>query len=180
VGIEPPNDRILKNVKKKETIEDITRGCKVLAEAGIPVQAQFMIGNPGDTFKTVKESMDFAKRAGFANCAFYLALPYPKTELWDYAQRHGRFLKSDYTRFHHFSGEPVFETPEFSADERTRAYLMGRRLSTRSKLRQELKTKLSRLRRLDFEDIDPKRALKAAVRLNKYCLDFVLRREEKV
>jgi radical SAM superfamily enzyme YgiQ (UPF0313 family) len=180
IGIESANNEILRRIEKKETIEDIEQSCQNLTQAEIPIQAQFMIGNPGDTLETIKESIEFAKRQKFANAAFYLALPYPKTELWNYVKEHGRFLKEDYTQFHHFSNEPVFETPEFSAAERARAYEYGRRLAIRTKLREELRTKLTRIRRLDFEGLNLKRVGKAAVRLTKHFLDLSLRRDEKV
>ncbi len=138
-----------------------------------------MIGNPGDTLETVKQSIEFAKRHRFASAAFYLALPYPKTELWDYAQSHGRFLKGDYTKFHHFSNEPVFETPEFSAAERSKAYQLGRSLAIRTKLKEEMRTKLKRMRRLEWEGMNFKRAGKAAVRMTKHFLDLSFGRNEK-
>jgi anaerobic magnesium-protoporphyrin IX monomethyl ester cyclase len=180
VGIESANNEVLRTIKKKETIEDIEKGCQNLFQAGIPVQAQFMIGNPGDTLETVKESLEFAKKQRFASTAFYLALPYPKTELWDYVKEHGRFLKQDYMQFHHFSDEPVFETPEFSASERTAAYRLGRKLSIKTKLREEARTKLTRIRRLDFQGLSTRRIGKAVVRLAKHFLDLSFRRREEV
>lgn len=180
VGIESANNEILRRIKKKETIEDIEKGCQYLVQAGIPVQAQFMIGNPGDTLETVKESLEFARRQKFASAAFYLALPYPKTELWDYVKEHGRFLREDYMQFHHFSNEPVFDTPEFSASDRSRAYELGRELSIKTRLRDEMRTKLARIRRLDFEGLSTKRVGKAAVRLTKHFLDLSFKRKEKV
>jgi anaerobic magnesium-protoporphyrin IX monomethyl ester cyclase len=139
-----------------------------------------MIGNPGDTLETVKESLEFARSQRFASAAFYLALPYPKTELWDYVKEHGRFLKEDYMQFHHFSEEPVFDTPEFRASDRSKAYELGRELSIKTSLREEMRTKLTRIRRLDFEGLSIKRMGKAAVRLAKHFLDLSFKRREKV
>jgi radical SAM superfamily enzyme YgiQ (UPF0313 family) len=174
------SDEILKKIGKKETLEEITRGCQSLAQAGIPVQAQFMIGNIGDTLESVKKSLDFAKKQRFSNIAFYLALPYPHTGLWDYVQEKGRFLQEDYTQFHHFSNQPVFETPEFPAAERAKAYALGRRLALRAKIREEIRTKVNRIRRWDFEDLNLRRVSKAMGRLTKYFFDLALRREERV
>jgi len=180
VGIESANNEILRSIKKKTTIEEITRGCQNLARVGISVQAQFMIGNPGDTFETVKESIEYARRQNFSSVAFYLALPYPKTELWDYVKERGTFLKEDYTQFHHFSNEPVFETPEFPARQREKAYVLGRKLSLKTQLRQEVKTKLARMRRVDFAEMSLRRVAKAFFRLTKYLLDLSFGRAEKV
>lgn len=180
VGIESANDEVLSRLKKKTTISAITEGCQNLSRAGIPVQAQFMIGNPGDTLEIIEESIQYARDQNFANAAFYLALPYPKTELWNYVKEHGTFLEEDYTRFHHFSDVPVFETPEFSAKERTIAYNLGRRLALTTKLKQELRTKYARIRRLDFQDLSTRRVIKAIGRLSKYSMDLAFRKKEKV
>jgi len=180
VGMESASNDVLKKIKKKTTVEGNIQGCQNLARAGIPVQAQFMIGNPGDTFDTVESSIKFAKKQRFPNCAFYLALPYPKTELWDYVKEKGTFLKEDYTQFHHFSSEPVFETPEFSAKERMKAYELGRKLALQNKIKEEIKTKLARIKHMDFKEMSLKRITKALVRLTKYFLDLSLRRDEKV
>lgn len=180
VGIESANDQILKRIRKRQTLSQCTEGCRNLSRAGIPVHAQFMIGNPGDTFETVKESIEYAKKQRFSNVSFYLALPYPKTELWDYVKENGTFLKEDYTQFHHFSNEPVFETPVFSAEERARAYALGRKLALQTKIRQEIRTKVTRIKRLDFQDLSAKRVIKAVSRLGKYSVDLALQRKEKV
>lgn len=180
IGIESASDKILKNMKKKTEIAKITKGYRNLTSAGIPVQAQFMIGNPGDTLETVMESIEYAKKQGFANAAFYLALPYPKTELWDYVKNNGTFLQKDYTKFHHFSNQPVFETPEFSAKDRIMAYELGRKVALRCKIKQEIKTKLARIKRFDFQDLTAKRITKAIARLCKYFIDLVFNMKEKV
>ena len=180
VGIESANNDVLRSISKKANLAEITEGCRNLAGAGIPVQAQFMIGNPGDTYETVMESIELAKREHIAHVAFYLALPYPKTELWDYVQKHGRFIRDDYTQFHHFSNEPVFDTPEFPASQRSRVYSMGRRLSVRTKLKHEIRTKVQRICRMDFTDLSVKRVSKAVARMGKYLLDIALRRDEAV
>ncbi len=178
VGIESSSNDVLKRIKKKETIEDITRGCRFLVEAGIPVRAQFMIGNPGDTFETVMESIEYAKKQNFSDVNFYLALPYPKTELWEDIRKEGRFLREDYTTFHHYANEPVFETPEFTAEERKKAFALAHKFAVRTKLCEDIKTKLRRIRRLDFADLNAQRVAQASIRMKKYFLDYVFRRDE--
>ena len=180
IGVESANDELLKRMKKRATVAQIREGCENLHKAGINITAQFMIGNPGDTLESVMETIEFAREMKFANVAFYLALPYPKTELWDYAVEHGTFLQRDYTQFHHFEKTPVFYTPEFSADERMACYRVARKLTLQCKLRTEMKTKLARIRRLDFKDMSVKRVYKAVERMGKFFLDLSLTRQEKV
>jgi radical SAM superfamily enzyme YgiQ (UPF0313 family) len=129
VGIESANPEVLKSVKKGETVEDITRGINILNRAGIQVFGNFMIGNPGDTLETIKESIQYAKKMRLDAFRFYLALPYPKTELWNYIQREGRFIYNDYTRFSHLSDSPVFETDAFPIKSRKEAFRLAARAS---------------------------------------------------
>ena len=138
VGIESSVPEVLQQIKKGETIEDITRGIKFLQDAGIIVHGNFMIGNPGDTLETVEASVKYVKKLKLNDFDFYLALPYPGTELWNYAENEGRFFNKDYTKYNHFSDVPVFETDSFSLEERKRAFLITKRAKLLNKIRRKL------------------------------------------
>jgi hypothetical protein len=128
----------------------------------------------------VKESIEYAKKQNFTDVNFYLALPYPKTGLWEYIRTNGRFLRQDYTTFHHYANEPMFETPEFTAKERSEAYALARNFTLKAKLREEIKAKLKRIRRLDFADLNVRRVLKAAVRIKIHFLNYVFRKDANI
>jgi len=138
VGIESVNPEVLKRIKKGETIEDITRGIKFLQNAGIAVHGNFMIGNPGDTLETVRESVEYAKKLKLIDFDFYQALPYPGTELWDYVEEEGEFLNRDYTKYSHFSDVPVFETDSFSLEERKQALVLSERAKRLNRIRRRI------------------------------------------
>lgn len=143
IGIESANPEILKNIKKGETIEDITRGIKYLKTAGIVVHGNFMIGNPGDTLETTKESIRYAKKQRLDAFDFYLALPYPKTELWNYAEKEGRFISKDYTHFNHLADMPVFETDAFPIEDRKKGLRLARKARQINSIYSKLKKKRS-------------------------------------
>jgi radical SAM superfamily enzyme YgiQ (UPF0313 family) len=143
VGVESANPEILKNIKKGETIEDITRGIKYLKAAGIEVHGNFMIGNPGDNLETTKESIRYAKRQGLDAFDFYLALPYPGTELWNYAEKEGRFITKDYTHFDHLADMPVFETDAFPIEDRKEGFRLARKARHVNSIRSKLTKKRS-------------------------------------
>jgi radical SAM superfamily enzyme YgiQ (UPF0313 family) len=131
LGIESAAPEVLEAIGKKETLEEITRAVRLCKEAGILVLGMFMVGNPKDTEATVDASIKFAKEAGIDLPAFYMAIPYPKTRLWEHACAEGRFLNQDYLAFNHMSTEPVFETKTFSAEARRRAYAKTERFCRR-------------------------------------------------
>ncbi len=133
IGVESANPAMLRNINKGESVDDIKKAVTMIKDAGINFHGLFMIGNIGDTFETVKESIDFAVDQGFTTFDFYLALPYPRTQLWDYVEKTGHWIIRDYTKFSHFSNQPVFDTPEFSVDERKKAFQLALRASKEAK-----------------------------------------------
>jgi len=76
----------------------------------------------GDTLETVRESIEFAKEEPIDTVRFYLAIPYPRTRLWQFVEKHGRFINKDYTNFDDYSDVPMFETDGFTYEERIKAY----------------------------------------------------------
>jgi radical SAM superfamily enzyme YgiQ (UPF0313 family) len=127
IGIENTDPNILKTIKKGETIEDIEKGVKIFKKAGINVGGYFIIGLPGDSFQSQKESIKFVKKMRI-NAFFNMLVPYPETELWNWAKTNTRFLKNIENGLH-FTNDltqniSVIETDDFSASERQEAYKM--------------------------------------------------------
>ena len=122
IGIESANNNVLKQINKHNTIEKISKGIDILREAEIDVMGQFMIGNPGDTLETIKESIEFAKNSDLTGVEFYTALPYKDSLLYEFVQNKGKMLtnKECYT-FHTFNPRIVFETEDFSYADRLKA-----------------------------------------------------------
>jgi len=127
VGIESADPRVLASVKKGESIEDIERGIRIFQAAGINVGGYFIIGLPGDSFKSQERSVEFIKRMKIT-AHFNMLVPYPGTKLWEWVQNNAHLLH-DIEGGLHFADtssrvNPVFETDDFSAAERKRAYEM--------------------------------------------------------
>ncbi len=122
IGIESANNEVLKRMNKHTTTEKIYGGIQILRQAGIDVMGQFMIGNPGDTLESVKESIEFAKTSNLTGIEFYTALPYRDSLLWDFVQSHGKLLTDTepYT-YHNISPRIIFETPKFTYEDRLKA-----------------------------------------------------------
>ena len=122
IGIESANNEMLIRMGKKESIETINKAITFIRSAGIDVVGQFMIGNPGETLETVMESMKFIEKSDLNKAIFGSAVPFPNTGLWDYVNEHGRFLvEPDCTKFEALSPRVIFETPEFTKEERLKA-----------------------------------------------------------
>jgi len=121
IGIESANNSILNMMQKKNTIEAVQKGIRIFKEAGIEVLGQFVIGSPGDTLETVKESIDFAKNSDLDFVMFYSILPFKTTAQWDYVLNNGMFYSKKIHNFHTIKPNIVFETPEFPYADRLKA-----------------------------------------------------------
>lgn len=127
IGIESANNDILKAMKKENTIEKVRKGIKIFKAAGIEVLGQFVIGSPGDTIETVKESIDFAKKSELDFVMFYSILPFKSTEQWNYVLNYGRLYNNKIHEFHSAKPRIVFDTPEFPYVDRLKAIALARK-----------------------------------------------------
>lgn len=122
IGIESANNEVLKSMNKNTTKEKIYSGIQFLRKAKIDVMGQFMIGNPGDTLESVEESIEFAKTSNLTGVEFYTALPYRDSLLWEYVAEHGKLLTDvEPHNYHNISPRIIFETPEFTHEDRLKA-----------------------------------------------------------
>ncbi|HLG34510.1 MAG TPA: radical SAM protein, partial [Bacteroidia bacterium] len=118
IGIESANNGILERMEKQITIEEITRGIKVFRDAGIEVLGQFVIGAIGETTQTFRETLNYAVNSELDFALFYSVLPYKGTSQWQYVENHGKFLHHIIHEFHDIKPRVIFETPEFTYEER--------------------------------------------------------------
>ncbi len=89
VGYESGNQEILKNIKKGATLErarQFTRDCHKL---GLVVHGDFILGLPGETRETIRNTINFAKELDVETIQVSVAHAYPGTELFDFAVRNG-------------------------------------------------------------------------------------------
>ena len=89
VGYESGNQQILHNIKKGlriEVAEKFTRDCHTL---GIKIHGTFILGLPGESLETMRETREFAKRINPHTVQISLAAPYPGTFLYNQALQNG-------------------------------------------------------------------------------------------
>ncbi len=82
-GIESANPTILKNIHKLETIETIEKAIKTANKIGLITQGFFIFGLPGESKKTIRQNIDFAKKSRLARAQFIILDVLPGSELWD-------------------------------------------------------------------------------------------------
>lgn len=82
-GVESANAQILKNIKKRASLESIQRAVTLANQEGIITQGFFIFGLPGETTKTIRETIDFAKKSGLKRAQFLILDVLPGSELWE-------------------------------------------------------------------------------------------------
>ena len=80
-GVESGDQKILNEIGKNVTLEQITNAFKLTHEAGISTVGYFMLGAPNETPETIMRTVEFAKRINPDFVQFSIATPYPGTEL---------------------------------------------------------------------------------------------------
>ena len=93
-GLETGSPRILKMIKKQETVEQYRQANKALAKTGIQAIYNFMMGFPTETYDDLMGSVDLSLELLDANpqahvAGFYVYVPYPGAELYQQAMTAG-------------------------------------------------------------------------------------------
>lgn len=122
IGVESGNDRILKILRKGESVEQIEKAIRNTCELGYEVALFFVFGAPGETLQDIEDSIDLALKYPVFKVDFYNLLPFPGTELYDWVNNNNMWLgdpaelldSSDKST--RFGSKLFFETEELSAD----------------------------------------------------------------
>ncbi len=85
VGYESGNQQILHNIKKGLLIETAKKFTKDCHDLGIKIHGTFILGLPGETTETIRETIRYAKEINPHTIQVSLAAPYPGTFLYDQA-----------------------------------------------------------------------------------------------
>lgn len=93
-GFESGSERILNLMCKKSKLEYAFESVKLCKKAGIEVFGAFILGYPGENIESIKKTINFAIRLGCDTVAFFIAIPYPGTNLWYSAVKNG-YLKKE-------------------------------------------------------------------------------------
>ena len=78
-GIESGNEQILKHARKGAYPDKAERALKWAHAAGIKNWGYFIIGLPGETEDTIRQTIEFAKKLPLDIALFHVAAPYPGT-----------------------------------------------------------------------------------------------------
>jgi anaerobic magnesium-protoporphyrin IX monomethyl ester cyclase len=90
-GIESANESILRRAHKGIDIEKVERALRWSKRAGIMNWGYFIIGLPGESEDSIRETIRFAKKLPLDIALFHVAAPYPGTPFFFEVVREGWF-----------------------------------------------------------------------------------------
>lgn len=96
VGFESGSNEILRRIRKGATVEQAERFVQDCRSLGISIHGAFVIGLPGETRETVRQTIEFAKRLDLDSIQASVASPYPGTEFYEEARAGGWLMSGDY------------------------------------------------------------------------------------
>jgi len=88
-GIESGSDTVLDSMKKKITRQIITDAVKIVREAKIGIQGNFLFGDPAETEETIWESLQFQEDNQLYFCDWSAVIPYAGTPIYNNAVKNG-------------------------------------------------------------------------------------------
>ena len=94
-GVESASPTILKSIDKSgQTVEKMEIAIKETQRIMGYADCSFMIGSPGESPATVRETVDFCKKVGLKPEVFFFTTAYPATTFWDLAMKKGLITKA--------------------------------------------------------------------------------------
>lgn len=81
-GIESGNESILRNINKETDLATITRAVHEAKRAGMLTQGFFIFGLPGETERTVENTVNYAKSIPLDKAQFLLLDVLPGSQIW--------------------------------------------------------------------------------------------------
>ena len=91
-GVESGNQEMLDRIKKKSNLEKVREAMRITQEAGIAALASFIIGLPGETEETLRDTAELGKQLHeeFGSLyGFHILSPFPGTELRERPAEYG-------------------------------------------------------------------------------------------
>lgn len=110
-GLESGSDNILKRSRKGIRTSQSEAAVEAAHRLGIITSGHFIYGLPGETEKSMMQTLDFALRLPLDIAQFYAAAPFPGTDLHDEAASEGWITGNDSFSQSH----AVMELPDLSA-----------------------------------------------------------------
>ncbi len=115
LGVESADQQLLNQINKKISINRIKKTFELTKKYGIRTIASVVLGMPGDTKRSIINTIKFVKTLEPSYAVFSLATPYPGTDFYLKTASENLIKINDWSKYTLLS--PVLETVDCSLDE---------------------------------------------------------------
>jgi radical SAM superfamily enzyme YgiQ (UPF0313 family) len=117
-GVETGNPEMLKLIRKGITRDQVRHAVSLCREAGIIAHTSFIVGLPGETAETLRETGEFAASLG-SLYGYHFLVPFPGTTVREEVERYDlEILTDDWTRYD--ANSAIVRTAALSPEEMNR------------------------------------------------------------
>ncbi|MCP4265479.1 MAG: radical SAM protein [Candidatus Brocadiaceae bacterium] len=116
IGMESSDEKIIKNIRKNVTAEEVRTAVNIVKKAGMDALVFAVIGFPGETKDSVFETISFLKSLNTTYITLGIAVPVPGTDFYREMESKGYLLTKDWSLYDPMK-KPVFSYPWLSADD---------------------------------------------------------------
>jgi anaerobic magnesium-protoporphyrin IX monomethyl ester cyclase len=115
LGVESGSEKILGAMNKSIKLDQTRKAFKTANKVGLMTIANTVIGFPGETEQTARETIRFVKELNPDSVGFYVATPYPGTPMYEQVKEKGWLRVTDFDKYD--TAIPTFETPWLSMEK---------------------------------------------------------------
>lgn len=115
-GVESGNQDILNMAEKGTTLKQIEKAYEMAKRVGLETWGFFILGLVGENKKTIRDTIDFAKKINPDVAKFHVLKPFPGTKAFHQLKEQNLILSEDYTRYG-IHTKPVHRLPDVTSDE---------------------------------------------------------------
>jgi anaerobic magnesium-protoporphyrin IX monomethyl ester cyclase len=115
LGVESGSEAILGAMNKRIKLDQTRLAYKTAHQLGLMTIANVVLGFPGETEQTARETIRFVKELNPDDVGFYIATPYPGTPMYELVKKNGWLRVTDFDKYD--TAGPTFETPSLSMEK---------------------------------------------------------------
>lgn len=118
-GVESGSEKILKLMNKGISPEQIIKSISLAKEYGMKCRIYLIVGYPGETEETIKETIEVIRAAKPDDVSIYPLIPYPGTPLFHFPDKFEiTYIDPDFSKYYQIFGNKesgyVFETKDMN------------------------------------------------------------------
>ena len=115
-GVESGNQAMLDRIKKKITLDQVRRAVGFCKDVGLVVHCSFIVGLPGETPETLRDSQAFAESLEDVFYGYHLLAPFPGTTVREKVSDYDlEILTDDWTQYD--ANRAIVRTSALSPDD---------------------------------------------------------------